>query len=355
MTAPLTLEAALNRGRHNNLDLLRLIAAMAVVVSHAWPLALGRGATEPLQGALGISLGGVAVLLFFFLSGMLVTASAERNRISKGRFVMARVMRIFPGLSVALVVTVLLALASGATANLSEAVIYILRGLSLVSLQHELSDAFAANPYAGAVNGPLWTLFYEVGCYALIAAAVWCGLLRQAFGWSIVVATALGLWVVFELTGWHGGSSIVYRLSVMAPVLLAFITGAVFWKLRIHLVLRWWAGILFVSVAAIFAGHALFLPIFTIALGYTACLLAFRLPVFSLKGDISYGVYVYGWPVAQAVVALLAPSSPITLAVLSCLAVLPFAIASWIWVEKPALSLLRRARLAGTSPRLAVQ
>jgi peptidoglycan/LPS O-acetylase OafA/YrhL len=75
----MTLGRGLSSGRTGNLDTLRLLLAASVVVSHAWPLALGPGTAEPLSALTGHSLGGWAVALFFFLSGLLVTASAERR------------------------------------------------------------------------------------------------------------------------------------------------------------------------------------------------------------------------------------------------------------------------------------
>jgi peptidoglycan/LPS O-acetylase OafA/YrhL len=67
----MTLGQALSSGRTGNLDTLRLLLAASVVVSHAWPLALGPGTAEPLSALTGHSLGGWAVALFFFLSGLL--------------------------------------------------------------------------------------------------------------------------------------------------------------------------------------------------------------------------------------------------------------------------------------------
>ncbi len=75
----MTLADALSGPRAANLDALPLLLAAAVIVSLARPLALGPGAPEPLSLATGHSLGGWAVLLFFFLSGLLVSGSAERR------------------------------------------------------------------------------------------------------------------------------------------------------------------------------------------------------------------------------------------------------------------------------------
>ncbi len=343
MVPRLTLDAALLRGRNNNLDLLRLLAASAVVISHAWPLALGPGAVEPLEHMLGVSLGGVAVLIFFFLSGMLVTASAVRTISHPMMFIRARALRVFPGLLAALVVTVLIAVACGAQISIAEAVIYVLRGLSLVSLQHNLEGAFAGNPYAGAVNGPLWTLFYEVACYALFAGAVWLGLLRHAAGWIIAGSLILGLWGYFDILNAESGNALMYRLSVMSPLLLSFFFGALFWHVRVWLILSWKIGFALALGGYFTMTSQVLLPVLIIALGYWMCLLAYRLPELRLKGDISYGIYVYGWPVAQMVIYVFGPMTPLMLAGASLLVVIPFAIASWVLVEKPALSLTRKS------------
>ena len=90
----MTFEQVRGAGRPNNLDLIRLAAAAAVVVSHAWPLAMGPGTAEPLKALTGHSLGGWAVGLFFFLSGVLITASAETH--GAAAFWRRRALRILP-------------------------------------------------------------------------------------------------------------------------------------------------------------------------------------------------------------------------------------------------------------------
>lgn len=83
--------------RQNNFNLLRIIAALAVLVSHAYPIALGPGTPEPLAGVLGINLGEVAVLMFFAISGYFISRSFHNKR-SILEFVVARILRIYPAL-----------------------------------------------------------------------------------------------------------------------------------------------------------------------------------------------------------------------------------------------------------------
>ena len=62
-------------GRDNNFNLIRMAAALAVLVSHAFALAIGKSAAEPFQALLGMTMGSIAVDVFFLTSGFLVTAS----------------------------------------------------------------------------------------------------------------------------------------------------------------------------------------------------------------------------------------------------------------------------------------
>ena len=345
-----TLSQAMARGRAPGLDHVRLVAAMAVVVSHAWPLALGKGMPEPLAGLLGIKLGGMAVLVFFFLSGVLIAESADRTRNAKLRFLGSRIRRIIPGLFVALVVTVLLAVISGATPSPMEAIVYIIRGLTLVSLEHALPGAYAQNPYPNIVNGPLWTLFYEVLCYAMIAVVVWVGVGTSRIRWIIFGLIAVRLIFATDMVN-LSPSAAQYRLSVFAPLGFTFMTGAALWTLRERVPLRadLALGLLSVALAASAAdpslktGYLLLGP----ALGYAALVYGYTPGLAQLPGDISYGIYIYGWPVAQIIVWHWGPMTEIQLALWSTAAVIPLAILSWLLVEKPALYWHRKARQAG--------
>lgn len=87
--------------RDNNPKLVRLVAASAVPVSHAWPLTHGPGVLKPTAQVTGHSLRRLSVYAFAAISGCLVAASVVRSA-SVGRFVLARSLRLFPGLLVSL-------------------------------------------------------------------------------------------------------------------------------------------------------------------------------------------------------------------------------------------------------------
>lgn len=173
----MTLGEALASDRSRNLDLLRLVLAASVIISHAWSLALSPGTAEPLDWVTSHSLGGWAIGGFFLISGLLVTASAQRS--TPRQFRVARARRIMPGVGVVVLVTLALACVSGSSTNVQEAVTWFARVLTLVSNEHRLTEAFVPNPYPEIINGPLWSLFYEVLAYAICAALVWAGGARK--------------------------------------------------------------------------------------------------------------------------------------------------------------------------------
>ncbi|NBZ89181.1 acyltransferase family protein [Stagnihabitans tardus] len=310
----MTLSEAMAPGRPNNLHALRLGLAGAVILSHAWPLAQGAGTPEPLETLTGHSLGGWAVAGFFFLSGLLISRSAQRH--GPRAFWMARARRLLPGLGFALIVTLMLAAASGAELTPGNTTAYVSRGLTLVSLEHHLPGAFSAAPMPGLVNGPLWSLAHEVAAYALCFGAVRLGLLRHR---GVLLAAALGLWALPDLPG---------RLATFAPLFLAFAFGmlAQAWD-RLSLSPLVTLGLLALA--------PLGWPFAVVALGHGLLVLAFRLPARPLRQDLSYGLYLMGWPVAQSLMHHLPGLSAPVLALCTLAATLPLAWASWHLVERP--------------------
>jgi peptidoglycan/LPS O-acetylase OafA/YrhL len=295
-----------------------------------------------LKEPLGVSLGHCAVLVFFVLSGVLIARAAERTGIAD--FWIARGLRIAPGLFTALVFSVLCAVATGASPSLSEITAYLLRGMSLVGLEHTLTGAYATNPYRGAVNGPLWTLFYEVVCYAAVAALVWSGCIRKT-GWLFLLLGAGGAVVVAEFTCLPH-----YRLTIGAPLAFAFVLGAAAWAWRDTVLLRWDIAVVTLAggscIGALASSDAVTHIALAVGLGYAALVFGLREGAQSLGGDISYGIYVLGWPVAQTLVALFGPMTPETLAVFSIAVVVPCAALSWVLLERPALALRRSIQTA---------
>lgn len=326
------------RGRDNHFNLIRVLAAAGVLVSHAWPISLGEAAEEPLSAWIGTSLGRVAVLVFFAVSDFFIAQSFDRGG-SLARFVAARALRIFPGLLVVLLLTVAaaaLATSAPAAAFWAAAPEYLLRNLTLVQPLYPLPGLFENNPYPGAINGSLWTLVHEVACYACIAAAGLLGLLRP----GRIAALAFG--AAFVALALAPLAPLPPRAESFAGLALPFALGsaAYVWRSRVPISLP--LGAALVAAAGLSIGSPAFPAALALAIAYVALACGFApapaLLAYNRVGDISYGLYIYAFPVQQSVAALgvTEPALNIALAlpVTAALAAL-----SWRLVERPALEL----------------
>lgn len=337
-------------GRDNNLNLIRIVAASAVLVSHAYALTTGDEMSEPFRASTGLSLGQFAVAIFFGMSGLLIARSFDRMQ-TLAHFASARFLRLWPALTVVLVLTafalgpVMTSLPLGEYLSSGQTLAYVPRNLSLALRHDYLPGVFTQNPDGASTNGSLWSLFYEVACYGAVVIAGYLGALRS--GWRFAVFLAL----VVAANGWsviaQPAGGLAYRLDVMAFVGFPFALGmaAYVWRDRLPLGL---AGIAlsWVIVAAswgtVWLGSAIML-----ALIYTSLWLAFvpkgAVLAYNKVGDFSYGVYIFAFPVQQTLIVLWPGQSAAFNMGLSGAITLALAFASWHLVEKRALTLARPA------------
>ncbi len=119
-----------------------------------------------------MGIGNVAVAVFFVISGYLIVESFERTK-SAGVFILSRALRLYPALIVTLLILSLVLgpiVTEQSVADYFSALPildYFVMNLSFLQYSDPLPGVFARNPAAGAVDGSLWTLMYEVECYAL--------------------------------------------------------------------------------------------------------------------------------------------------------------------------------------------
>jgi peptidoglycan/LPS O-acetylase OafA/YrhL len=330
-------------GRDNHFNLIRLFAAAAVLVSHSFPLTLGKGAEEPLDRLTGTSLGAAAVYVFFAISGFMISRSFDRRRDLAG-FIAARMARIFPGLAVVLVLTAFLVAplitSLPISAYFSDPAVwtYVPRNLSLRFLQYDLPGVFAGNAYPGAINGSLWTLVWEVACYGLVVLLGLVGFLRRKlFGIFLGLYLSVTVWAA-----WAGIDSTFLRLS------LPFVIGMAIYCWRAILPCNWAIAAALVIGAGLL--HSTFLwPIgYAVALSYVSLWLghapARPLLAFNRLGDYSYGTYIYAFPIQQLVAWLSPGCTPLEMIAWALPVTLFAAVLSWHLVESPMLE--RREQLA---------
>lgn len=329
-------------GRDNHFNLIRFLAAGAVLVSHAYPITLGPATAQPLSRLLpGMTLGEVAVFVFFAVSGFFIAQSFDRSR-SAAKFLRARALRLFPALVVMLALTVAAGAAlttAGPAAYWRGAAEYLARGVTLVAMRYDLPGVFAANPYGPPVNGSLWTLRYEVACYLTILAA---GVLRLPGRAVALVALAGlgGLSVAGPETLLRSGAAVA-----LAGLALPFWMGTAlyFWRDRVpH---AGWILAALLAAAAAARGSALQEAAVAAVLAYGAIWAGYlRVPAllaFNRLGDYSYGIYIYAFPVQQ-LAAHFGVTTPVLNMALAAPAVLVLAALSWHLVEAPSLALKAR-------------
>lgn len=333
----------------NNFGLIRAAMALAVLVSHAYYLTTGMAAAEPLVAWTGHSLGEHAVQVFFFLSGILVAQSLDNSR-GLIDFAAARALRIFPGLIVCVLLTALVLgpavsrLAVADAISDGETLSYIWRTLSLQTGLATLPGVFDHTPAAGVVNMSVWTLKYEVMCYAGLAMAALMGLMKPHMRMraSLLLATFVALVFIAEPK-----SPDTYGfLDNVRYFALFFATGVLAYLLRDVLVLSWSLLALLALIFLAALGTRFGELATALFLGYAA-LMAAKLPAGRLRGlanryDLSYGIYIYACPVQQLLIERVPGAGVEAQVVLASLSVLPLALASWIMVEQPALRQRRR-------------
>jgi len=336
-------------GRRNNFDFLRFFAATLVIVSHSYYIALGAAGAdmaEPLHELTHgqLSLGSLGLAVFFVISGFLVTQSYER-RANLLKYLKARSLRIFPGLAVVVVLT---AFVLGPAVTSLDFVAYFsstdtyayLLNVFLVHPRFVLPGVFSDNAYPLAVNGPLWTLRYEFAFY-LVAAG--CGLLLLLRGRErlVVVAGTVACILFATFVPRDTVPAVVYQV---ARLYSWFGMGMLLYLFRSAVPLDW-RLVLLAAVAIVAAAKLGFLdPVFAIAGAYLMVYVALwpGLPLASWAryGDISYGLYIYAFPVQQTVAYLLGGHPSVAqVLIISFPITVCFATLSWHLVERQALSL----------------
>lgn len=330
-------------GRDNNLNLIRMIAATAVLVSHAVPISQGPQAIEPLKDLTGYSLGTLSVMIFFVISGFLITASFERSS-SHASFLIARGLRLFPGLAVNLALTafvlapIVTSLPAAAFLGGPEPYAFVLRNLSLFPLIYHLPGVYEDQPYT-AVVGSVWTLRHEVMCYAGVFIAGVLGLWRTRSRATLTLGAYAAGWALWAWTD----PALPGLVRALIGLSLPFALGTAFyvWRDRIPLSLVGVAGSLVLAWAC--AGTWIYPATVALAVGYTSFWLAYipggRVRAYNRLGDYSYGMYVYAFPLQGAAVWAFGPQTPLENILYSLPPTLLLSVLSWHLIESPAMGL----------------
>ncbi|MDI9890372.1 acyltransferase family protein [Microbacterium sp. IEGM 1404] len=336
--APATIGGRLDPGS-NSLNALRLGLALLVLIAHAWELGGYGLQTKPL--------GPWAVAGFFCISGYLIALSRARGR-GVGEFFARRAVRIYPAFLVVLVV-VAFAFAPAASAFLgagpwspSAGALYVLRNAGLWIAQPTIPGMLADIPYPGVWNGSLWTLAFEFACYVVTGLL---GCLAVRWGARITVALWAGAMTASVLSV-LGLLPVPGTLATFATLLAFYLSGTLLFLGRDRVPVR--PGLIMAAAAVVAAVAISGAPtaIAGPAMAYLVLSLGIVLPLrrIGARNDISYGIYIYAFPVQQMLALVLAERGvPVVVPlVLAIVVTVPLAWASWLFVERPAMRAHRR-------------
>ena len=346
-----------NNRKDNNFNLLRLSFAILVIMSHSPELAASDPNREDLDHLFQtLSFGGLAVSGFFLLSGFLIVQSWN-NAPRPMEFLRSRVLRIFPAFIVATLVCAFIVGPLAATRSSYFADFWIPGFIvGTLLLQPPIVPSVFPGTHYPVVNGAMWTISLEFVCYLGVLLAGLCGITRRRNAWFAFTICTSAVFI-FHRFGLLGG---VRNENFLSHPLLSlasfFLVGGCYCLFR--------ANVVFDASRAVIAGVIIVVAIPTslreLALltagGYLLFYFAFK-PIscianFHKLPDVSYGVYLYGWPVQKLLLWYVPTMSPWLLFALSCVLALLCGVVSWYAVEKPFLRFKSANRIASATPRL---
>lgn len=290
--------------RSNNLNLVKFIAALFVIISHAYPLCKGAEYNDILSDLSrnSIAFGSLAVAIFFMSSGFFVTKSLLKSKDSK-KYLHNRFIRIFPPLWFTLLVCILVCGLFFSTYNLGKyflSIDFLKYCLNFILIPiHNLPGVFMNNIYPGVVNGPLWTLPIEFVCYLV---------LLLAYKLNLVNKKSYKYVALLVIVAFVGINLIPLSIKGYIQPCFLFFWGSFYWIYRDKITMNntYFLISLVAFVLLIVLGYGqvasfLFVPYLTLYIAF--CLPQCNNRLASL-GNLSYDIYLCGWPIQQMVISL---------------------------------------------------
>jgi peptidoglycan/LPS O-acetylase OafA/YrhL len=319
--------------KSNGINFLKLVFAIAVVYAHSFLL----NGIIPNAAVAEILARYINVAGFFCISGFLIFRGLDL--VSNWRlFLLYRFSRLYPAywFVLALIAFVFAPLSSGTFgwSNLS----YILSNASMVPLQWGIAGTLEDAPNPGVWDGSIWTLQYELALYLFVLALSTWGIMQRKW----VLESCFGIAVIAFLVA-RPELITNAHFSAMARFALMFFAGALCWRYRNRIPVKksWiWTSAVVTGLAGIFDA-----TYFLVALPYAVLIAltvtAMKSPRVQVRVDLSYAIYLLGFPVQQLMHALGWGHMPAWLfGIVSLVFIVPLAYLMRIYVELPARKLI---------------
>lgn len=335
--------------RHNALTTWRLVLAIGVFFYHSWPLTGREISYLPAMRLLS----DIFADGFFVISGFLITAAWMRRPYLR-EYWASRTLRIFPGLWICLIVIAFViapiaARVQGTTVTLSSELEYVVNNALLNIAYLDIDGTPADVPYPGVWNGSIWTLFFVLLCDVMVSALGFVGLLKRRWVIPILFAVALccSAWFSYTL-GAYTWPQMLSRFFVV------FLAGAMFYQYQAMIPARW--SLVALSIAIVVASGFMqnYRVMGVLPLAYSVIVSGALIRKTRLRNDLSYGVYIYAFPIQQLLACFgLARWNPFLFFLIATAATLPVAALSWFVVERRAMALKSRILRRSVKPRAA--
>lgn len=325
---------------HNALTMWRLVLAIGVILYHSWPLT-GRQID---YGPAVRLLSNIFADGFFVISGFLITAAWVRRPYLK-EYWASRVLRIFPGLWVCLlviafVIAPIAAKVQHSTVTFSSELEYVVNNALLNVAYFDIDGTPTDVPYPGVWNGSIWTLFFVLLCDVMVSVLGIVGLLKRRWVIPTLFVSAI-IWAAYvsytpPLYSWP---------QVLARFFVVFLAGAMLYQYQNQVPARWSLVALSVAIVVASGFTQNYRVIGALPLAYAVIVSGALIRKTRLRNDFSYGVYIYAFPVQQLLAGFgLTRLNPFLFFLLATAATLPIAALSWFVVEKRAMALKSRIR-----------
>ena len=337
--------SAIRLGRHNLFDVIRLYAALQVMISHG-SSHLGFELLPVVNRI--FSLPGVPI--FFSISGFLVGLSFLRLEGRYKEYAWHRVLRIYPALWICLLVSCCILLAFGKGLFLLSPT-----GFSWLAAQATFVQFFnpaqLRNFGVGVINGSLWTIPVELQFYVVLPLLLATGsyLSNKGKSWlaisTLILISALSIWINFiVLPGLDPDLLATKLLKVtLLPYFYQFLLGFSCIPLIFIIGKRNSIFLLIFIGVCFFVAASLFSSVYSLSISIGLATLPIGIglvPVDVLRGlDISYGLYIYHGLILNTLLALGGGSrfAGDSLMIIYFLSTIFIALLSWLLIEKPAL------------------
>ena len=366
VSTPLLKKTTFRTIHNNNFNALRLLAALLVLVSHSYTL-LKRD--DPLlHFNTNLSLGGFSVAVFFILSGFLIYKSRVKNTIF--HFFENRILRLFPGLFVCLCISFFLVYPFFTKFSIQEYFtnpdVWDSFGRSLFLLFERfgfvIKGFFPDNFVPEIYNGSLWSLPLEFSMYCLLGALIW----KNSKKWLNFLLLSF-LYIIFQFgipiylldpvyhpVTWVGNiveATVIFKTLHLNDVVYFgsyFMAGSLIANILDKRKLPHYIGItalilgVYLSVTSGMNNFQWQIPLLSLGVIYVGSLnWDFLTKKLAIIGDLSYGIYIYGFVVHQVIIfeaiKYHVQLRPVILFGATILILIPIAYLSWRYIENPFL------------------